>query len=153
MIVRRLEEIRGTERDVEAPTFHSRRLLLKEDGFGFSFHDTVLYAGTDTYIHYKHHLEAVYCIEGEGEIEDLEAGVTHPIRPGTFYALDGHERHHLRAKADLRMMCVFRPPLTGKEVHGADGAYPLIENDEAANEQAPVSSRTAGKSSSTPSEP
>lgn len=129
MIVRRLDEIQGTARDVEAPTFKSRRFLLRGDGMGFSFHDTVLYAGSETYIWYKNHLEAVYCIEGEGELEDLDNGVTHEIRPGTFYALDGNERHYLRAKKDLRMMCVFSPALTGKEVHDDEGVYPLIEEE------------------------
>lgn len=127
MIVRRLEEIEQTDRDVKAPTFSSRRFLLKDDGMGFSFHDTVLYAGSETYIWYKNHLEAVYCIDGEGEIEDLDNGEVHPIRPGTFYALEGHERHYLRAFKDLRMMCVFSPALTGHEVHDEDGAYPLME--------------------------
>lgn len=125
MIVRRLEELEGTDRAVRAPTFTSRRFLLREDGLGFSFHDTVLDAGTETYIWYKHHLEAVYCIAGEGELEDLDHGVTHEIRPGTFYALDCHERHYLRAKTDLRMMCVFSPALTGAEVHDQEGVYPL----------------------------
>ncbi|HSL84492.1 MAG TPA: ectoine synthase [Thermoanaerobaculia bacterium] len=125
MIVRRLDELEGTDRAVRAPTFTSRRFLLRDDGMGFSFHDTVLYAGTETYIWYKHHLEAVYCIDGQGELEDLDNGVTHEIRPGTFYALDGHERHYLRAKTDLRMMCVFSPALTGAEVHDEEGVYPL----------------------------
>jgi L-ectoine synthase len=130
MIVRRLEDIVGTERDVPAPTFHSRRFLLARDKMGFSFHDTVLYAGTETYIWYKHHLEAVYCIEGEGSLENLEDGQVHEIRPGTMYALDGHEKHYLRAKTDLRMICVFSPPLTGKEVHDAEGVYPLLLDDD-----------------------
>ena len=130
MIVRRLEEIEGGERDVEAPTFKSRRFLLAADGFGFSFHDTVLYAGTETLIWYKNHLEAVYCVGGEGELEDLDNGQIHQIRPGTFYALDGHERHYLRARTDLRMMCVFNPPLTGEEVHDAEGTYPLLEPED-----------------------
>ena len=130
MIIRRLEEIQGTERDVEAPTFSSRRFLLKGDGMGFSFHDTILHAGSETYIWYKNHLEAVYCMDGVGELEDLDNGEVHEIRPGTFYALDGHERHYLRAKTDLRMMCVFSPALTGKEVHDEEGVYPLLETDD-----------------------
>jgi hypothetical protein len=28
------------------------------------------------------------------------------------------------------MICVFVPPVTGGEVHDADGAYPLLEEDE-----------------------
>ena len=127
MIYRTLDDLVGTEDDVRAPTFHSRRLLLKRDGMGFSFHDTILFAGSETYIWYANHLEAVYCIEGEGEIETLDDGTIYPIRPGVFYALNKHDKHYLRATTQLRMMCVFNPPLTGKEVHDAQGAYPLME--------------------------
>jgi L-ectoine synthase len=129
MIVRALSEILGTERDVAARggTWVSRRLLLRDEGMGFSFHDTTIFAGTETRMWYRHHLEAVYCVAGEGELEDLETGAVHPISDGTMYALDGHERHILRARTDLRMICVFNPPLTGREDHDADGAYPLPE--------------------------
>lgn len=126
MIVRTLKDILGSERDVRAENgnWASRRFLLKDDGMGFSFHETIIFAGTETPIWYKHHLEAVYCVGGEGEIEDLETGITHPIRDGTLYALNGHERHKLRAFSDLRLVCAFNPPVTGREVHDADGAYP-----------------------------
>lgn len=126
MIVRHLDQIVGTERDVEGRSFRSRRLLLARDGAAFSFHDTVLHAGTITSMWYRHHVEAVYCIDGVGELENLETGEVHAVRAGTFYCLDGHERHRLRADTDLRMMCVFTPPLTGHEVHDDDGAYPLL---------------------------
>jgi L-ectoine synthase len=127
MIVRRLQEIESTDRDVRAETFASRRFLLKKDGMGFSFHDTILYAGMETFMWYRDHVEAVYCVEGEGELRVLPDGPTYSIRPGTMYALEGHERHSLRAKTNLRMICVFNPPLTGQEVHDAEGAYPLVE--------------------------
>ena len=68
MIIRRLEEIPGTERHVDTPNWESRRLLLKNDGMGFSMHDTIIREGTETRMWYQNHLEAVYCIEGEGEI-------------------------------------------------------------------------------------
>lgn len=128
MIVRHLKDLEGTDRAVHAPTFVSRRLLLSDDDMGFSFHDTLLYAGTVTRIWYKHHLEAVYCIDGRGRLRDLTNGDEHEIRPGTFYALDGHEKHDLEAETDLRMMCVFSPALTGAEVHDSDGAYPLPQH-------------------------
>lgn len=127
MIVRKLKEIEGTDRDVHAPTFVSRRLLLRKDGMGFSLHDTVLSAGTETYIWYKNHVEAVYCIEGEGEVRVVPDGAVYPIQPGTMYALNHHEKHYLRAITDLRMICVFNPPLTGAEVHDEEGSYPLSE--------------------------
>ena len=127
MIVRRLSETEGTDRAVEGPTFVSRRLLLAEDKVGFSLHDTVLYAGSTTNMWYQNHIEAVYCIEGEGELEDLTNGSIHQISPGTLYTLDGHEKHILRATSDLRMVCVFNPPLTGQELHDENGTYPLLE--------------------------
>jgi len=78
---------------------------------------------------YRNHRETVYCIEGEGEIEDLGTGEVHAIRPGTLYALNRHDHHVLRANrgVPMRMVCVFNPPLTGRETHDASGAYPLLD--------------------------
>jgi L-ectoine synthase len=126
MIVRSLDDIKGTPQDVAAPTWVSRRLLLARDGMGFSLHETTIFAGTETHIHYQHHLEAVYCIEGEGEIEMAASGRVHAIGPGVMYALDRHDEHWLRARSELRMVCVFNPPLTGREVHDEQGVYPLL---------------------------
>lgn len=125
MIVRRLEDLAGTKREVHAPTFISRRLLLKSDGLGFSLHDTVLHAGTQTEIHYQNHLEAVYCIEGKGSVRDKQTGEIHAISPGTVYALNDHDAHVLTAETDLRMVCVFNPALIGPEVHDENGVYPV----------------------------
>ena len=131
MIVRNIRQIEGTEDDVVTQNWASRRMLLKKDGMGFSFHETVIFAGTETYIWYKNHLEAVYCVEGEGEIETIADGKKYRIEPGVMYALDQNDKQYLRAKSKLRMICVFNPPLTGKEVHDEEGVYPLI-SDEAA---------------------
>lgn len=133
MIVRSLEELEGSDRVTVAPTWTSRRLLLRRDGLSFSLHDTVIRAGTVTEMWYAHHVEAVYCIEGSGELEDLETGATYSLRPGTMYALDAHERHVVRAERDLRMICVFDPPCTGQEVHQEDGSYPLLEDEPSGN--------------------
>ncbi len=124
MIVRHLNDILNTERDIAAENWSSRRLLLAEDGMGFSMHETIIHAGTETPICYKNHLEAVYCIEGEGEIELVPSGVKHRIYPGMLYALNNNDQHLLRASVSLRLVCVFNPPLTGREIHDADGAYP-----------------------------
>ena len=128
MIIRKLEDILNTPSDVAAPNGNwcSRRLISKTDNMGFSMHDTIIKAGTETLIWYKNHLEAVYCISGDGSIEDLDAGVTHQITPGVLYALDKHDRHILRGGTrDMRLVCVFNPALRGDEVHDADGSYPL----------------------------
>jgi len=42
MIVTTLGDVVGSERDVHAPTFVSRRFLLAQDGMGFSFHETII---------------------------------------------------------------------------------------------------------------
>lgn len=131
MIVRKLEEIRGTDREVSAKTWISRRLLLRDDRMGFSMHDTTILAGTETRMHYKNHLEAVYCVGGKGSIEVIATGEVFPIGDGTVYALDKHDEHILRAETELRMICVFNPPLAGRETHDATGAYPLIPEPEA----------------------
>jgi L-ectoine synthase len=125
MIVRNLHAARGSRRLVETEGWNSVRLLLKDDGMGFSFHITTIYAGADLPMHYKNHLESVYCVSGEGSIEDLETGDTHAIEPGVMYALDRNDRHVLRAKTEMVMACVFNPPLNGLEVHDESGAYPL----------------------------
>jgi len=130
MIVRKLQDLLGTDKDVVTPNWASRRLLLRKDGMGFSFHETTVFAGTETYIWYKNHLEAVYCVAGEGEIEEVATGKIHPIAPGTMYALNEHDRHYLRARTEMRLVCVFCPPLTGREVHDEEGTYPLVEETE-----------------------
>ena len=131
MQIVRLKDLEGTEREVVSPAgWTSYRFLLQSDGMGFSMHDTVIRAGTETFMWYANHLEAVYCIEGEGEVETVDDGKVHPIAAGTLYALDRHDKHILRAKSQMRMVCVFNPPLTGREVHDEHGVYPLVKSDE-----------------------
>ncbi|MCB1679656.1 MAG: ectoine synthase [Halioglobus sp.] len=127
MIVRTLQEARRTARRIVSPdgNWESTRLLLKGDGMGFSFHITTIYAGADFQMHYKNHLESVYCIDGEGEVEVVASGEKYPIQPGTLYNLDQHDKHVLRAFREMTMACVFNPPLHGNEVHNAEGAYEL----------------------------
>ncbi|MBI1175362.1 MAG: L-ectoine synthase [Sideroxydans sp.] len=125
MIVRNLDVAESGSRRVVSKGWESTRLLLKGDGMGFSFHITTIYAGAELEMHYQNHLESVYCIGGEGEIRDLADGKVYPIRPGTMYALDRHDKHILRAFNEMKMACVFNPPLHGKEVHNAEGAYEL----------------------------
>ncbi|MEX2534196.1 MAG: ectoine synthase [Trueperaceae bacterium] len=130
MIVRDLNEAKGTERHVFSKGWDSVRLLLKSDEMGFSFHITTIHAGAELPMHYKNHLESVYCIDGSGSIEDRASGEIHPIRPGVVYALDKNDRHILRADPDkpMIMACVFNPPVTGNEVHLDDGSYaPAVE--------------------------
>ncbi len=127
MIVRDINDIDGTQDDVVTDTWRSKRIILKKDGMGYSVHETTIYAGTETHIWYQNHLESVFCIQGEGEVETIPDGKIYPIRPGVLYALNEHDNHYLRAKTEMKMICVFIPPLTGREVHDKDGVYPIVE--------------------------
>jgi L-ectoine synthase len=126
MLVRSLEDTKGTDREVDGGNWVSRRLLLKKDGMGYSVHDTIIKEGTETHIHYKNHLEAVYLIEGEGEVETIADGKIWPVKAGDIYALDKNDEHYLRANkgTHMRMVCVFAPAISGREVHDEDGVYP-----------------------------
>ena len=134
MIIRNLEAALSQGRCIEDPNgnWQSTRLLLSNDGMGFSFHITTIHAGADFQMHYQNHLEAVYCISGRGEVIEIETSKVHPITPGTVYALDQHDKHRLIAHQELVLACVFNPPLNGQEVHNAQGAYelnaPLLDN-------------------------
>lgn len=123
MIVRDLEAARQNERLVNANGWDSTRLLLAGDDMGFSFHITRIHEGTSHEFHYKHHFESVYCISGEGTIEEIDTGKVHQIRPGVMYALNLNDRHRLSAKSEMVMACCFNPPVTGQEVHREDGSY------------------------------
>lgn len=131
MIVRSLQGISGTERDISGPGWRSRRFTLAEDGLGYSLNDTLMEAGTETYMQYANHVEAVYCVSGEAEVVNEETKEVHRIGPGTLYVLDRHDPHTFKAITDVRNVCVFTPALTGREVHDETGAYPSAPEDDA----------------------
>ncbi|MEM8688078.1 MAG: ectoine synthase [Pseudomonadota bacterium] len=123
MIVRSLDQILDTERDVRGDVWASRRFLLAEDGVGFSLNETTIEAGTEQTMWYKHHIEANYVIEGEGSVEDVATGEVFPLKAGSMYTLDKHDKHILRATTRMKIVCVFTPALTGRETHDEDGSY------------------------------
>lgn len=117
MIIRQLSEVKA----VEWGNGLSRRFLVAADQIGYTITDTVVRAGTISLLEYRNHLESCYCIEGSGEVVDMD-GTTHPITPGTLYALDKHDAHYLIASPheDMRLVCVFTPALNGDETHSLD---------------------------------
>ena len=137
MIVRKLQAIRKSDQNVRTDQWESARLLLKDDDMGFSFHVTTMYAGEEIHMHYQNHLEAVLVLKGTGTIEDLGTGITHRLASGVMYALTAHDKHVVRPETDILTACVFNPPVTGREVHDENGAYPAAAD--MAREPAPVS--------------
>ncbi|WP_300036619.1 ectoine synthase [uncultured Roseobacter sp.] len=125
MIVTDRKELEGTARDASGPGWTSMRLLVKSDGMGFSMTETEVLPGADLELQYQHHIEACYCISGEGTVTDHATETEHRIAPGILYAPDKHDRHRVRNDHDvpLRLICVFSPALQGDEVHDPDGGY------------------------------
>jgi L-ectoine synthase len=122
MIVKTCTDVAGTKGEASGDRWHSLRLLHQEDGMGVTLTDSILEPGFDMVLWQKNHYEACYCLEGEGTVEELANGAVHQIRPGTLYAMNDHDRHRIRAKTRMRVVCTFVPALTGDEVHDADGS-------------------------------
>ncbi len=121
MFIRSLKDVEATENYVDWGNGTSHRMLTKSDNMGFTVCHTIVRAGTESELQYRNHLEACYCIGGEGEVEDMDGNV-YPIRKGDIYVLDQHDRHFLRGgqNTDLVLVSVFNPALEGTETHNLD---------------------------------
>jgi L-ectoine synthase len=125
MKIIKIENLPAQGRKVDCPNggFTSLRALLASDGMGFSLHKTIIPKGPPQHWHYKHHLEACYCIAGKGVLTNLDTGERFMISPDTVYVLDHHDDHTFEALTDTVLISVFNPPVTGNEVHNEDGSY------------------------------
>lgn len=117
--------IENTERQVNCPKggFVSNRILLESDGMGYSMTKTVIPPNGPQFWHYKNHLESCYCVSGRGKLINALTLEEFDIVPDVTYVLDKHDPHLFEAFEEVVLICVFNPPLKGREVHGADGAY------------------------------
>lgn len=119
-------DVEINKRVVKSPNkdFTSYRYLLKEDNMGYSITITHIPKDNPVHVwHYKNHLESCYCIEGCGILTDLVNDKNYGIMSGMLYVLDNHDKHTFKALKDTTLLCVFNPPLIGKEVHNEDGSY------------------------------
>lgn len=129
MKIVKMEDLIGTDREVVCPRggFTSFRALLAKDSMGFSVHKTIIPAGDVQHWHYKHHLEACFCIEGRGRLQ-VPSGEHWLIEPDTIYVLDKHDDHTFQAITErVVLISIFNPPITGTEVHRDDGSYESSE--------------------------
>ena len=126
MIVRRISDLTDTDADIQTENWRSKRIILAGDGVGFSLHETTLYPGAVNEFWYANHIEAVFVVEGEGTVVDLATGQEHELGPGSMYLLNDHDKHQVRPRTRMRTVCVFNPPVTGREVHDEHGVYPLV---------------------------
>lgn len=125
MKVVNVNNLAGTDRDVEFGEGYSMRPVLEKDGMGFSVHKTLIRKGTKGHWHYKQHLEACYCISGKGILTSLDTGESHEITPDVIYLLDNHDNHTFEALTDVVLISIFNPPVKGNETHKEDGSYEI----------------------------
>jgi len=115
----------NTSRDVKFKEGRSVRVVLEEDGMGFSIHKTIIPIGQKGHWHYTNHQESCYCIKGRGILTNLETKQEFIIEPDTCYSLDNHDDHTFEALTDVVLISVFNPPCKGQEVHQKDGSYSI----------------------------
>jgi len=113
------------EKIVHCPNggFISRRILLRDDFMGYSLTETTIPVNGPQFWHYKKHLESCYCVSGRGVLIDQVTGDSHDILPGVTYILNKNDPHTLEALEEMKLVCVFNPPLRGQEIHQKDGSY------------------------------
>lgn len=103
--------------------FISNRILLESDEMGYTLTKTIVPVNGKQYWHYKNHLETCYCIAGKGILTNKNTGEQFNIESDIVYILDKNDPHFFEALEECILICVFNPPLTGKEVHKEDGSY------------------------------
>lgn len=97
----------------------SYRLLNRDDNMTFGVAHTIVNAGTSSKLRYDNHLEACYCISGQGTVTSADGQTVLEITPGVLYALNEHDAHVLAADAneDMHLISIFSPALAGTESH------------------------------------
>src|SRR5699024_8083984 len=102
----------------------SNRILLEEDGMGYTMTKTVVQPSAGkVFQHYKNHLETCYCVSGRATLTNANTGEEFEIGPDVTYVLDKNDPHYFEAHEETVLICTFNPPLTGNEVHQEDGSY------------------------------
>lgn len=103
----------------------SNRLVLEEDGLGFTMTKTVVEAGKKVFQHYKNHAETCYCVSGNATLTNAITGEEFEIKEDVTYVLDKNDPHYFEAHETTVLICTFNPPLRGNEIHDENGSYPV----------------------------
>ena len=124
-LVRSLSELVGTERDIDWGQGHSRRFLIKQDGFPIGVHNTWVHPKTSSRLGYQNHNESVYYISGsvtyrwkDTSGEWIHENTKTDKEDGTNYLMNIHDPHVMEIHdEDAYYICIFDPVLTGNENH------------------------------------
>lgn len=115
MIFRDRADLAGTARDVINDSYHSTRLLLRDDGAGAGLHDVVMNPGVDDVYGYPDRTEISYCLGGSATVTDLDTQRKCRVVPGVLWVAPPGSRFTVEVDEPLRLVCVFLPPLEGTE--------------------------------------
>ncbi|WP_051242691.1 ectoine synthase [Stappia stellulata] len=125
-MVRSVDDIVGTARDVFWGNGQSRRLLVRGDGYGFALCQTLGNPETDSPLQYRHHFESCYYVAGSGEYV-WEQG-RHPIDTngagGTVFIMNRNDAHRMVVRDSSICLSIFTPPIEGTESHDFSGHAP-----------------------------
>ncbi len=127
MFVRRLEEYRGSDKEMvverEGSGVRSIRILTRDDECGFSISDVRITGDWTMNLHYKNHVEANFIVSGHAKVEDLTLNKSWEVGPGMLYMVGPKDRHRLTSRGDVYLISVFNPPIIGTERHDAEGSF------------------------------
>ena len=126
MLVRTMQQLESEGRVISIS--HGKatavRPLTKSDGVGFSMSEARGGKVGHSDLWYKNHWEANLVLAGSLDVIDKNSGEKFTLGQGDVYCVGPDDPHQLVAQTDVELLCIFNPPLTGKEVHDSDGAYP-----------------------------
>ncbi len=115
MFISSVQEVIGTDRDVQGPGWKSRRVILAEDGMGYSVHETLVDAGTHLRLNYANHRETVYVVAGRGTVTDVAGERAVSLQPGSVYSGGVGEEHILVCDTEMTFLVIFTPGLVADE--------------------------------------
>lgn len=119
VVVRSLDDVIGSERDVFWGNGYSRRLLVRRDGFGFALCVTQGNPDTDSPLQYRNHFESCYYVSGSGEY--VWDGGRHPIDTNggisTVFVMNENDAHRMVVKEEATCLSIFSPAIEGHESH------------------------------------
>jgi L-ectoine synthase len=120
MLVKRKQDLIGTDRHVKTHAYETVRFLLEPDYVGqniagVTLTDIMLEPGIEETYGYEDHIEVAYCLEGHAVLTDLSDGSVHEIFPGTLWVATNHEKFKFMASVKTRLICAFTPPFAGHE--------------------------------------
>ncbi|CAH1799958.1 unnamed protein product [Owenia fusiformis] len=136
-IVRRLDDIVGTPKNVFWQRGYSRRLFVKADGFNIGITNTTLFPNFRSPLYYPNHVEAVLMFKGSGKYiwngGEESQEFDEEKHDGTMILIDRHEQHDVELyDKGAEAICYFFPALLGHETHdftkGDDNKYSAYGN-------------------------